>query len=113
MTRPEDRWGGADMATDQGLVDQLDDVWRSIGDFGAALAEDEWKRPTEVPGWTVQDNLVHITALEWTGLGRSAPNHEIPDGLAHVKNDFGRFNEGVVESLRGRRGVDALHEFHG
>jgi uncharacterized protein (TIGR03083 family) len=99
------------MATDQELVDQLDHVWRSIGDVGASLSEEEWKTPTEVPGWTVQDNLVHVMALEWTGLGRPAPDHEIPDGLAHVKNDFGRFNEVFVDSRRGLRGEEALAEF--
>ncbi len=99
------------MATDQELVDQLEYVWRSIVDFGATLSEEEWNAPTEVPGWTVQDNLVHIMALEWIGLGRPAPDHEVPDGLAHVKNDFGRINEVFVDSRRGRRGEEALAEF--
>jgi uncharacterized protein (TIGR03083 family) len=99
------------MATDQELVEQLDQVWGSIGALGAALSEPEWKIPTEVPGWTVQDNLVHILALEWMGLGRPAPDHEIPNGLPHVKNDFGRLNEVFVDSRRDRTGEEALTEF--
>jgi len=99
------------MATDQELVEQLDQVWGSIGALGAALSEPEWKTPTEVPGWTVQDNLVHILALEWMGLGRPAPDHEIPNGLPHVKNDFGRLNEVFVDSRRDRTGEEALTEF--
>jgi uncharacterized protein (TIGR03083 family) len=99
------------MATDQELVDQLDQVWRAIGDLGSSLSEREWKTPTEVPGWTVQDNLVHITAFEWAALGRPAPVHQIPEGLAHVKNDFGRLNEVFVDSRRHRHGIDALAEF--
>jgi uncharacterized protein (TIGR03083 family) len=99
------------MATDQELVDQLDQVWGSIGDLGVTLSEAEWKTPTEVPGWTVQDNLVHVVALEWLGLGRAAPDHEIPDDLPHVKNDFGRANEVFVDSRRDRTGAEALTEF--
>ena len=99
------------MASDQDLVDQLDQVWGSVADLGATLSESEWKTATEVPGWTVQDNLVHIVALEWLGLGRPAPEHEIPDGLPHVKNDFGRANEVFVDSRRDRTGEEALAEF--
>jgi uncharacterized protein (TIGR03083 family) len=99
------------MATDQDLVEQLDEVWGSIGDFGGSLAEPEWKTPTEVPGWTVQDNLVHIVALEWLALGQPAPDHDIPDDLPHVKNDFGRINEVFVDSRRDRTGEESLAEF--
>jgi uncharacterized protein (TIGR03083 family) len=99
------------MATDQELVEQLDHVWRSISELGATLSESQWKTPTEVPGWTVQDNLVHVIALEWVGLGRPAPDHQIPDGLAHVKNDFGRINEVFVDSRRDQSGAEALAEF--
>ena len=99
------------MATDEELVEQLDQVWGSIGALGATLSEPEWKTPTEVPGWTVQDNLVHVVALEWLGLGRPAPDHEIPDGLPHVKNDFGRVNEVFVDSRRDQTGEEALTEF--
>lgn len=99
------------MATDQELVEQLDQVWGSIADLGATLTESEWKTPTEVPGWSVQDNLVHVVALEALALGRPAPDHEIPDDLPHVKNDFGRVNEVFVDSRRDRNGEEALTEF--
>jgi uncharacterized protein (TIGR03083 family) len=99
------------MATDQELVDQLDHVWASISDLGTTLTESEWKTPTEVPGWSVQDNLVHIVALEALALGHPAPDHAIPDDLPHVKNDFGRTNEVFVDSRRDRSGAEALAEF--
>ncbi len=99
------------MASDQVLVDQLGYVWTSLGTLGGTLNEGEWKTPTDVPGWTVQDNLVHVTALEWMLLGRPAPDHTVPDGLPHVKNDVGRTNERFVDSRRGYSGSDALAEF--
>ncbi len=96
---------------DQELVDVLEEVWRSIDELGATLTEDEWKTPTELPGWTVQDNLVHLSAIEAMSLGR--PWRDVPDAPAadHVKNDFGRHNENMVHSRRGWSGADALAEF--
>lgn len=96
---------------DQELVDVLDEVWRSIGELGATLDDDEWKNPTELPGWTVQDNLVHLSAIEAMSLGR--PWRDLPDapGGAHVKNDIGRHNENAVHSRRAWSGADALAEF--
>jgi uncharacterized protein (TIGR03083 family) len=99
------------MPSDQTLVDQLGIVWLSLGELGGELSEAEWKTPTDVPGWTVQDNLVHVTALEWMLLGRPAPDHQVPDDLPHVKNEIGRTNERFVDSRRGYPGAEALAEF--
>jgi uncharacterized protein (TIGR03083 family) len=99
------------MTTDATLVDNLAHVWGSIATLGRGLNEDQWKTPTEVPGWSVQDNLVHVSALEWRLLGRPDPEHAIPDGIQHVRNDFGRTNEIFVDSRRGRPGADCLAEF--
>jgi uncharacterized protein (TIGR03083 family) len=99
------------MATDAELIDLLSDVWASMADLGAGLTEGDWKTPTDVPGWSVQDNLVHITSMEWMLLGRPAPDHVPPDDLPHVKNDIGRANEVFVDSRRATSGTDALAEF--
>ena len=96
---------------DQELVDALDTVWRSIDELGATLTGEEWKQPTELPGWTVQDTLVHISAIESMSLGR--PWRDLPPApeAEHVKNDFGRHNEQQVHSRRSWTGADALAEF--
>jgi uncharacterized protein (TIGR03083 family) len=96
---------------DRALVARLDEVWSSMTELGTALSEAEWKQPTEVPGWSVQDNFVHISGLEWVLLGRDRPEHDIPEGLEHVKNDVGRSNEVWVDSRRGYSGAEALAEF--
>ena len=93
------------------LVDMLEHVWGSMAELGASLDETEWKAPTECPGWTVQDNLVHITALERFILGDPLPSEDLPDDLPHVKNDVGRSNERWIESRRAWTGADALAEF--
>jgi len=98
-------------ATNTRLVDMLEQVWGSMADLGASLDESQWKTPTECPGWTVQDNLVHITALERFILGDPLPTEDVPDDLPHVKNDAGRANERWIESRRSWSGADALGEF--
>jgi len=99
------------MPTDSELVDLLQDVWASMGELGSQLSEPEWKAPTDVPGWSVQDNLVHITSMEWRLLGRPDPDHAVAGDLPHVKNDIGRANEVFVDSRRAASGADALAEF--
>lgn len=99
------------MTTDAELVDQLDQVWRSIAELGDSLTEDEWKRATDVPGWSVQDNLTHIAGMEAGLLGREVEGHEVADDLPHVKNDVGRRNEEVVDARRHLAGAEALAEF--
>ena len=80
------------------LVDMLEHVWSSMAELGASLDETAWKAPSECPGWSVQDNLVHITALERFVLGDPLPMEDVPEDLPHVKNDIGRSNERWIES---------------
>jgi uncharacterized protein (TIGR03083 family) len=101
----------APVTADAALVEQLDQVWSSMSELGGWLTEEEWKRPTEVPGWSVQDNLAHIAGIEASLLGRSAPDHVVPDDLPYVKNDMGRRNEVFVDSRRARSGAEVLAEF--
>lgn len=96
---------------DVALVDQLEQVWASMAALGDELSEAEWKHATEVPGWSVQDNLTHVLGLEASLLGHAPPDHDLPDDLPHVKNDIGKANEVFVDSRRSLRGADALAEF--
>jgi uncharacterized protein (TIGR03083 family) len=99
-----------DQPDDQQLVDRLEQVWSSIDAACTDLTEQQWKMPTDLPGWSVQDNLVHIAAIESSILGRPAPDHTPPD-YAHVKNEFGQRNEVWVDSRRPWPGAHALDEF--
>ena len=64
---------------DQELVDRLEEVWASIDSMCANLNDAQWKTPTDLPGWSVQDNVVHISGIESSILGRPAPDHTPPD----------------------------------
>jgi uncharacterized protein (TIGR03083 family) len=100
-----------DATADHDLVERLAEVWASLSELGAGLSADAWKRPTDVPGWSVQDNLAHITGTEAWLLGRSPPAHTIAGDLPHVKNDIGKVNEVFIDSRRGQSGTEALAEF--
>ena len=100
----------SDQESDQQLVDRLEQVWGSIDAACTGLDEAQWKTPTDLPGWSVQDNLVHISAIESSILGRPAPDH-LPPQLDHVKNEVGQRNEVWVDSRRSWSGADALAEF--
>jgi len=99
-----------DQQSDQQLVDRLEQVWGSIDAACAGLDEAQWKTPTDLPGWSVQDNLVHISAIESSILGRPPPDHTPPE-LEHVKNEVGERNEVWVDSRRSWSGADVLAEF--
>ncbi|HZP31116.1 MAG TPA: maleylpyruvate isomerase family mycothiol-dependent enzyme [Acidimicrobiia bacterium] len=99
------------MPSDSELIDLLDAVWSSLADLGSGLTEADWKTPTDVPGWSVQDNLAHITSMERRLLGLPEPDHELPADLPHVKNEIGRVNELFVDARRASPGADVLAEF--
>jgi uncharacterized protein (TIGR03083 family) len=96
--------------SDQELVDRLEEVWASIDSMCANLTEQQWKAPTDLPGWSVQDNVVHISGIESAVLGRPTPDHTPPD-YEHVKNEVGQRNEVWVDSRRSWTGAEALEEF--
>lgn len=93
------------------IVGALADVWSSIQRLGAELDETQWKLPTDCPGWTVQDNVAHILGIESVILGLPTPDVDLPDDVAHVKNDLGRSNEIWVESFRALSGAEVLDRF--
>lgn len=93
------------------LIDNLEAVWRSTSALGAELDEREWKLPTDLPGWTVQDNLAHLIGTErmLQGLPAAATPAEMGN---YVKNPIGQFNEAEVESRRSRTGSEVLAEWN-
>lgn len=93
------------------VVEQLAEVWDRITALGAELTEPEWKRPTEVPGWSVQDNLTHLTDIEAMSLGLAREEHAVPGDPTHVRNDVGARNEVFVDARRSWTGEAALAEF--
>jgi uncharacterized protein (TIGR03083 family) len=91
-------------------VDLLARTWDSVEALCAGLTEEEWKTPTECPGWSVQDNISHVVDYESRLLGRPGPEHEVGD-LPHLKNPMGSSNEIGVDWRRQFTGAEVLAEF--
>ena len=91
-------------------VDLLARTWDSLDPLLAELSEEEWKTPTECPGWSVQDNVSHLVDYESRLLGRPGPEHEVGD-LPHLKNPMGSANEIGVDWRRQFTGAEVLAEF--
>ena len=96
--------------SDQATVANMERVWSAIIALGSTCTEQEWKTPTDCPGWTVQDQLAHMLGSESRLLGLPVPDHT-PQNLSHVKNEFGQRNEVWVDWYRSWSGVQVLQRF--
>ena len=96
--------------SNQELVDNMEAVWRSITDLCVDFTGEQWKTPTDCPGWSVQDQLSHLVGSETRLLGLPLPSY-MPQGVGHVKNETGQSNEILVDWRRPRTGAQVLAEF--
>ncbi len=92
----------------EALVSALSEVWGSLVALGEGLSPDDWRRPTECPGWTVQDQYAHMIGTESALAGSRAP---APVPAPHAKNPMGELNEGWVEAWRPKEGREVLAGF--
>jgi uncharacterized protein (TIGR03083 family) len=91
-------------------IDKLEAIWRSVSGLGDELDERQWKLPTDLAGWTVQDNLAHLIGTE--RKLQDLPAATMPSEMGdHVKNPIGQFNEAEVEARRGVSGAEVLAEW--
>lgn len=92
-------------------IDMLEATWRSVAALGASLGEPEWKSATDLPCWTVQDNLSHLIGTERMLQGLPAASMPLQLG-GHVKNPIGQANEAEVEARRPLTGAEVLAEWN-
>jgi uncharacterized protein (TIGR03083 family) len=90
------------------IVAVLDEQFDAILALTGDLDDGDWDRPTACPGWSVKDNVSHVVGTESMLLGRDNPEVDLPDDLAHVRNDIGRFNEAWVQWYRPRPPADVV-----
>lgn len=102
------------MSSDPGIptdtVDTLVGTWHTITDLVSGLDEAQWKQPSDLPGWTVQDIVSHLIGTERMLQGlppAPARTTEQP----WVQNAIGEFNENDVELRRQRPGAEVLSEW--
>jgi len=95
---------------DQETVTNMERVWQAIIALGSTFTEQEWKTPTDCPGWTVQDQVAHMLGSESRLLGLPVPDHT-PQNMSHVKNESGQRNEVWVDWYRSMSGAQVLQRF--
>ncbi len=78
-------------------VPLLYEEFASLGALIGELEDEDWDKPTELPDWTVKDNLSHLCGVESWLLGRERPE---PIYAGHVRNELGARNEGDVQMRR-------------
>jgi uncharacterized protein (TIGR03083 family) len=98
-------------AADAPEIAALAHVWEQIDQVCGPLTEEQWGLPTDLPGWSVKDNVSHLIGIENMIRGLPPDDTELPDDLPHVKNDIGRFNEVPIEARRHTPGADVLAEW--
>jgi uncharacterized protein (TIGR03083 family) len=100
----------ADRAAWTRTIDTLEATFRSLSELGASLDEQQWKAATDLPAWSVQDNLSHLVGIERMLHGLPATEHRAGE-TAHVRNPIGEVNEHEVDVRRSRTGAEVLAEW--
>ncbi|MDO8392667.1 MAG: maleylpyruvate isomerase family mycothiol-dependent enzyme [Actinomycetota bacterium] len=92
-------------------IDTLERSWKALSELGAELTEAEWKTATDLPGWTVQDNLAHLVGIERMLQGL-APTEHRASPRDYVRNPIGESNEHFVDSMRALPGAEVLQQWN-
>jgi uncharacterized protein (TIGR03083 family) len=93
------------------IVEAMEESLRSLQSVLSSLSDEEWHAPTGCPGWDVHDVASHVVGVEQGIAGVPAPDHVLPDGLTHVRDDRGREMELAVDYRRNVAPADLLREF--
>ena len=92
-------------------INILEQCWRSLSSLCAPLTEAEWKTATDLPGWSVQDNLSHLIGIERMMQGLAATEHRAA-ATDYIRNPIGEMNENEVDARRVSPGADVLSEWN-
>ncbi len=83
------------------VIEALIGTLQNTAELAAGISEAQSLLPTPCAGWTVRDQIAHVSGLESRLLGRPTnDDHQLPEGLAHIKSDVGRFMEIDVDVRR-------------
>src|SRR6185436_8556664 len=99
-------------AVPHGLHDQVEafaQTAQAVIDLAHGCSADDLALPTDCPGWTVHDQISHVTGVEAWLAGRQDPQIRLPH-YEHIRNDLGRRVEYAVEVRRGRTGEEVVAE---
>ncbi len=99
------------ITTANGFKGAYAEVFSRVGALAATLDDRRALLPTGCPGWTVRDHVAHIVDLESVLIGRQRADHDVPEGLPHIRNKPGEFMEIGVDVRRAVPLADLLAEY--
>ena len=95
-------------------LDQLIEAYvqsgQAVTDLGITCTPADFDKPTQCPGWSVQDQFAHMASLEHSLLGHQDPTVELPD-YPWLRNDLGRHMELGIEVRRSWPGAQVVTEW--
>ncbi len=95
-----------------GLVSAYGQTVRAVIDLGRSCTPRDFDKETACPGWTVKDQVSHVTGVEQWLSGAPLPRVQLPD-YGHVQSDFDRVTESMVEMRRRMLGSKVVDELEG
>lgn len=95
--------------TDERLIQVMEQGWSALDEVCTLLAPEEWGLPTDLPAWSVKDNVSHISGVESLILGRPRAEGEVSGD--HIRNDLGVLNEREVAKRRPWPPAEVIAEF--
>ncbi|MBS2936170.1 maleylpyruvate isomerase family mycothiol-dependent enzyme [Nocardioides sp. J2M5] len=99
--------------TDQESMSGLVAVWwKAVDSFTRLLehvGEEQWRAPTDLPGWDVHAVAAHTAHLEALLAGRPHDDVEVGE-VAHARGAMGRFTEQGVVARHGQAPDDLIAE---
>lgn len=90
-------------------MDSFEQSVRSLLSVADDLDPEDWRRPTDLPGWSVHDVVSHLAAVEHELLVGEPPPALATYG-AHVRDAFGQHMERGVAARRWRPSDDVVAE---
>ena len=91
-------------------IDTLVECFEALSALGTELDADDWELDTDLPHWTVKDNLSHLIGIERVLQGYAPTDHRATE-VGHVKNPIGTSNEHEVDARRSLTGEQVLAEW--
>lgn len=96
----------------QRVVTALLNEWDQIADLMNGRSDEDWRRPSILPGWSVQDVVTHVIGTECMLAGETVPPAARDlKASDHVRNDIAAMNEQWVDSMRELDPSEVLDRF--
>jgi uncharacterized protein (TIGR03083 family) len=92
-------------------IDTLITCFEAISALGTQLSADDWELPTDLPGWSVKDNLSHLIGTERALQQLPRTDHRATP-VSYTKNPIGEMNEHEVDARRSLSGDEVLAEWN-